>query len=376
MYKIFFLLIAATLCSLCSGVAAAQSAKPIEIDNDVPQTPVSELYRQNKNWPQEREAQIAYGQGMLDEGIALLEEYAEASAATLNGDLLFRRVLLPIAERLYQIDPSEAHKQQLISIADQVAQSPVYEAHAIHAEKVHAAVLVARLSMLDHQNNLVIDPEQADKLIQGIIDAFPARQDEDGPGLVHTYPGTAHAQAMRLAQQAGRLSQAEAILKVIEENPIYMQAPGVVQAMAEAGSGPVFELSAPTVSGQSFAMPRDTRGKVVVVDFWATWCGPCVASMPHLKELHEAYADRGVVFVGVSADRIESDESLAQLRRFVESREYDWTHLYYREWPGCAVAYGVGSLPTVMVIGKDGRVQNANARFDLQRAIDQALAQE
>ena len=48
---------------------------------------------------------------------------------------------------------------------------------------------------------------------------------------------------------------------------------------------------------------KDLKGKIIVLDFWATWCGPCLAAIPHTNEMMENYADKGVVFIGVCAQR-------------------------------------------------------------------------
>ena len=59
------------------------------------------------------------------------------------------------------------------------------------------------------------------------------------------------------------------------------------------------------IDGRSVSM-KGLRGKVVVIDFWATWCGPCVAEMPKMKELYSKYRDKGVEFIGVSLDQSEA----------------------------------------------------------------------
>jgi cytochrome c biogenesis protein CcmG/thiol:disulfide interchange protein DsbE len=92
----------------------------------------------------------------------------------------------------------------------------------------------------------------------------------------------------------------------------------------------------------------ELRGKVVILDFWATWCKPCLVSLPRLDELQAAYGERGLVVVGVNLD------DPAAARRLWDDRR--WRMTLVRD-EGAAARYGVGSIPHQVVIDRSGVVR-------------------
>jgi len=109
-----------------------------------------------------------------------------------------------------------------------------------------------------------------------------------------------------------------------------------------------------TLNGQSFAL-RNLRGKYVLLDFWATWCGPCVAEIPKVKRIHETYSStKKFEVVGVNFDHQTNLATTA-----VERNKLDWTHVSAGAWKQdhpIGVAYGVPAMPSFWLIGPEGRV--------------------
>lgn len=100
-----------------------------------------------------------------------------------------------------------------------------------------------------------------------------------------------------------------------------------------------------------------TKGKIVVLDFWASWCGPCASSLPALERLHQKYKDRGVVVLGVSVD-----DDAAKMKGFLA--KHPVTFPTVRDAGQTLVAAcSIESMPTSIVIGPDGRVVSVHRGF-------------
>jgi peroxiredoxin len=101
------------------------------------------------------------------------------------------------------------------------------------------------------------------------------------------------------------------------------------------------------------------KGKVIVLDFWATWCPPCKAEIPGFVELQQAYGDKGLQFVGVSVD---ADDTPALLKAFATEHKMNYPVLVGGDRDDVQDAYGpMWSIPTTFVIARDGRICRKNA---------------
>ena len=114
-------------------------------------------------------------------------------------------------------------------------------------------------------------------------------------------------------------------------------------------------------AGKSHAL-ADYKGRVVVLDFWATWCGPCAKVMPKLDKLQKKYGERGLVVLGVNS--FETGDPVAMMKK----KGLSYTLLLKGE--ELAATYGVASLPVIYVIGADGRVLYSHAGPDTKKLED------
>jgi peroxiredoxin len=91
------------------------------------------------------------------------------------------------------------------------------------------------------------------------------------------------------------------------------------------------------------------RGKVVVLDFWASWCGPCRETMPEMEKLHREFKDKGLVVLGIN------DEEAETARQFIQKNGYTFPTLS-DEGSGLSDQYGVNAIPQTFIIDRDGKV--------------------
>jgi thiol-disulfide isomerase/thioredoxin len=122
------------------------------------------------------------------------------------------------------------------------------------------------------------------------------------------------------------------------------------------------------------------RGKYVLLDFWATWCKPCLADIPHLKELYEKYKEKGFEILGMDSETLSSDEEAdpqfaketgERARNIVKTRGAAWTHATSETAVPIAVkVFGVNKLPTKILIDPQGKIVT---RVEEGKELDQLL---
>jgi peroxiredoxin len=120
---------------------------------------------------------------------------------------------------------------------------------------------------------------------------------------------------------------------------------------AESDLAPSFVLS--DISGSKVDL-ADYRGKVVILDFFATWCEPCRILAPDLKSFYERYKDRGVAVIAISID--EGADAAKMVRAY--GKEYGLTYPMVVDDGQVKKKYGVFSLPTTVIINKEGKIMS------------------
>lgn len=103
------------------------------------------------------------------------------------------------------------------------------------------------------------------------------------------------------------------------------------------------------------------KGKVVILDFWATWCGPCKAASPTMQKLHDKYASKGLVVIG--ANVFEQGPG-AKTAAAGYSKEHHYSYTFTSGNDALAQKLGINGIPAFIFIGKDGKVAEVQTGFD------------
>jgi len=130
-------------------------------------------------------------------------------------------------------------------------------------------------------------------------------------------------------------------------------------------------------NGASFKL-ADFFGKVVVVNFWATWCGPCRREIPELVKLHNEFRSRGVEMIGLTSE--DPGTSAEKVRKFIQDFQIDYRIGWASDQVSAPLMQGHTAIPQIFVISPDARILKrfvgfspANTSAELKQALEDAL---
>lgn len=169
-------------------------------------------------------------------------------------------------------------------------------------------------------------------------------------------------------------SEAKALIQQIVDSPA---APEDLKAMAKGtltrldAVGKPVPIQYTALDGRKVDLAA-MKGKVVLIDFWATWCGPCVGELPHVKAAYDKLHGQGFEIVGISFDKSRDD-----LEKFVKEKDMAWPQYFDgKYWDNdFGKQFGINSIPTMWLVDKKGNLRDVNAREGLEERVVKLLAE-
>lgn len=248
------------------------------------------------------------------------------------------------------------NRTELLETVDQLAEQVVADApESPAAASAYFYQVMTHLNI--ERNDSENDPEINRRLFAMAKD-FATKFPEDERAGMALYEIGQNAQ---MDQQMDTAREILAYLVELDpDSQFATSAAGTLRRLDAIGK-PV-EIAGPTLDGSELDI-NQFKGKVVLVDFWATWCGPCVQELPNVQKVYKQYHDQGFEIIGVSFD--QTKEALA---KFVQEKEMPWAQIFFDEegkrfWDNpLGRHYGINSIPSTFLVDRQGKLQKIGVR--------------
>jgi len=207
-----------------------------------------------------------------------------------------------------------------------------------------------------------LQPKGADAELQVIVNEITRPLIESS--IVANQRDKAKAFLTKVKADLGAHPEGQQVAQFLDQLGAQLYLPGV---------GDEMKIAFTDLAGKEIDLAKMTD-KVVLVDFWATWCGPCVAEMPNVVAAYAKYKDKGFEVVGISLD-----EDKAAVEKFIADKKMPWPQYFDGKGWGNEIAqrFGISGIPATFLVGKGGKIVASDLRGPaLEEAIEKALGGE